>query len=569
MANGLPLTDPMGEVTGPLPISTGRAEESVPPSASPKGLPVEQGFFERLKSGDKETWRGVAATLYALADIGEAAVPPGQRRTKGRAQEYLESVAAQDELAARKADRASAEQTRQAEFALKVAQFNREQRKDRFDAFGAILTDLSKALDAGIDPAAAMATSAQRAQDSGLEFMVPMLSGASGDRNFLQRLGPMYELVKDEPAAQVFLARSVMLAKPGSAEAGKFMREFQDYAGSVAVRTILDRLRTNREAYKGKDFDDVASTIAPDNPFVRDVLIGAVPVPDPLRKAVENGLRAVGVKTPELAGKRAEEGPPLSQDVKDVLQSKFGVDPRDLDPGRKADAALIDAARKTLADEATDAEKAKFSPDMAQLRANYERTVEDAKAQVAEKYKGRGPLTPSEVGALRDDYTKASANFIASRDAYARLEDALKDPARRTTSAADVTRLYAFIKMQDPNAVREGELALVQGTSGVVDQAANLYNKLIQGRATLSAQQRENLDREIKGMFRTILKTQLDLETDYRTMAEKRKADPDEAVPGSVIGRFRDVLKDGGEAKAADAIEYVRDPKTKKLVPKK
>ena len=433
-----------------------------------------------------------------------------------------------------------------------MAEFARGQRKDQFDAFGAILTDLSKAIDAGIDPAAVMATSAQRAQESGLDFMVPMLSGAAGDRNFITRLGPMYDLVKDEPMAQVFLARSVVLAKPGSEQATRFMQEFQHFAGTVAVRTILDRLRTNREAYQGKPFDDVAATIAPDNPFVRDVLIGAVPVPESLRKSVENGLRLVGVKTPELAGKRAEEGPPLSQPVKDILQGEFGVDPRDLDPMRKPDAALIRKAREQLGEEATAQEAAKFSPDMAALKARYETIVTEAKEQVALKYKGRSPLTPTEVGALRDDYMKASTNFVAARDAFARHQDLLADPARRDTSAADITRLYTFIKMQAPDAVREGEVALAQGTSGVLDRAANLYNKLLEGQATLTPTQRANLDREIPGIFRSLLKSQLDLESDFRTTAKKRNADADEAVPPSIVGRFRDVAK-GGDVKTPAA----------------
>ena len=45
-------------------------------------------------------------------------------------------------------------------------------------------------------------------------------------------------------------------------------------------------------------------------------------------------------------------------------------------------------------------------------------------------------------------------------------------------------------------------------------------------------------------MYGTILKTQKDVEADYRRTAQRRGADPDEAVPPSVIGRYREVPKE-------------------------
>lgn len=182
---------------------------------------------------------------------------------------------------------------------------------------------------------------------------------------------------------------------------------------------------------------------------------------------------------------------------------------------------------------------ARNTPEVAAVRAAAEARVEEAKKRVEIKYRGTGPLTPEQVGALRDDYTKASTPFVAIRDAYARMEDAAPR-ATAGSAAADITILYSYIKILDPTSVvREGEIALSQQAQGVPDQVLNLYNRLVQGKVTLGPEQRKNFLAEGRGAFRTQLQSQLAMEADFKRIARTRQADPDEAVPPSVIGRFR------------------------------
>ena len=494
---GLPL-DPNLIEEPPGAISTGRSDQATPPRAP--ALPIEPGFFDRLKSGDKNTWRAVATALYGLSDIGEAAKPPGQRRQKSRAQEYREGVALEDEREWRLTSDARRARMEEANYALKIAEFSRGQRKDQFDAFGAILTDVSKALDSGMDPAQVMATSAQRAQSVGLDFMVPMLSGAAWDRGFLTRLGPMYELVKDEPISQAFLARSVVLAKPGTEQATKFMADFQTFAGSVAVRTILDRLRN--PAYKGKSFDEIASTIAPDNPFVRDVFLGVAPIAEPLKKSVENGLRAIGVKTPEVAG----------------LEEEAGARAR---------------AQKM----------AETDPFIQQRVLAFEKEKTEAVEQIKATY-GKGERGEKAAQNLRGDFLGLPTVRVMQQavGAYSQIEGILAGPQ---TTATDWALIVGYAKINDPDSVaREGEQAAVKNLASVDDRIANAYDLLLK-KKILTPEIRKDIADGATRLVRGRLQHYEGVEKEMRGIAGRSGADAANAVPDLVGPDLRTRIKEG------------------------
>lgn len=78
--------------------------------------------------------------------------------------------------------------------------------------------------------------------------------------------------------------------------------------------------------------------------------------------------------------------------------------------------------------------------------------------------------------ALRDDYVKNSQPFITVRDFYNNMKTA------DNTGAGDITRVFSFMKMQDPtSAVLPGEYATAANAAGVPEALRSMYNRLVGG----------------------------------------------------------------------------------------
>ena len=274
---------------------------------------------------------------------------------------------------------------------------------------------------------------------------------------------------------------------------GKFQETMQKAANLGMRREIAERFPQamafldSLPAYKGQDKPEgvVIDFLAGPDTAIRDYLAG-VTAPKDEHQARQKRWAGLGVAIPETAG-----------EIKTAVEKQKAMLPVELE---KAEA--LEALKR--------------------------------------KWTGTAALTPEQVGALRDDYTKASTAFVTVRDAWARMQNS----AGRGTAAADLSMIYSYIKLLDPGSVvREGELALAGQTSGVPDRILNLYNKLTEGQTTLTATQRANFLEEGRGLFKEQLLSQLDTERDFRSIATKRGTDPDEAVPPSIIGRFRDADK--------------------------
>lgn len=79
---------------------------------------------------------------------------------------------------------------------------------------------------------------------------------------------------------------------------------------------------------------------------------------------------------------------------------------------------------------------------------------------------------------LRDEYTKASGEFLKVRDAYGRVQASIEDP----DAAGDIALIFNYMKMLDPGSVvREGEFATAQNAGGVPTAVRNAFNKLQSG----------------------------------------------------------------------------------------
>jgi hypothetical protein len=77
---------------------------------------------------------------------------------------------------------------------------------------------------------------------------------------------------------------------------------------------------------------------------------------------------------------------------------------------------------------------------------------------------------------LRKEYLDQTKDFRIIDQAYRRLKTA------DNTGVGDITRIFAIMKMNDPNSVvREGEQATAENAGGVPEKIRNQYNKLIKG----------------------------------------------------------------------------------------
>ncbi len=94
----------------------------------------------------------------------------------------------------------------------------------------------------------------------------------------------------------------------------------------------------------------------------------------------------------------------------------------------------------------------------------------------------KGNLTTKEIltfeNNLRDDFTKASGEFVDIRNAASRVFASAKDPS----AAGDLALIFNYMKVLDPGStVREGEFATAQNSGGVDDITVALYNKIRTG----------------------------------------------------------------------------------------
>ena len=116
-----------------------------------------------------------------------------------------------------------------------------------------------------------------------------------------------------------------------------------------------------------------------------------------------------------------------------------------------------------------------------------------------------------DVDRLRGQYFTASGDFIKYRDAFQGVSVAAQDD----TGASDLTLLYNFIKLMDPNAVREGELALTERTQSIPASLVQQFNRLREG-DILQPEARDALIAQAEGIFGGKLESQLSLEAQFK-----------------------------------------------------
>lgn len=161
--------------------------------------------------------------------------------------------------------------------------------------------------------------------------------------------------------------------------------------------------------------------------------------------------------------------------------------------------------------------------------------------------------TPANTAELRKEYnsqatTKSTFGVVES---YKKIQQNINNP--NPTGASDMSLVYSFMKMNDPNStVREGEYATAENSGGVSDKIVNLYNKLRTGER-LTPEQRANFAAEAEGLLSAQLDAQQAIDQRYADIASQFKLDSKYVIEPSFgsMKKGLGVAKTGQGAQAA------------------
>lgn len=170
-------------------------------------------------------------------------------------------------------------------------------------------------------------------------------------------------------------------------------------------------------------------------------------------------------------------------------------------------------ARPTGEETAAGAGRAKAASAVAQSKA-----LDAADVVIPDKDKNTAE------GALRDDYLKASADFIKIRDAKNRI-DVVED-----TGAGDIALVFQYMKVLDPGStVREGEFATASNAAGVPASVIAQYNK-IRGGGVLAPQSRNEIKSQAGGLYQAQARQHGKLTDQFKSIAKRQGLNVDNAI---------------------------------------
>jgi hypothetical protein len=154
----------------------------------------------------------------------------------------------------------------------------------------------------------------------------------------------------------------------------------------------------------------------------------------------------------------------------------------------------------------------------------------------ADAAKDRGPKL-SDENSLRQQFLTQAKDFVTVRDSYSRLQEAAKSPS----AAGDLALIFNYMKMLDPGSVvREAEFANAAAAGGYGERFQAAAQKIINGQR-LSPEMRQDFISQASGQFAAQRSGQLQLENQFRGIAERAGIDPSQVVPD-----FVGTLRQGG-----------------------
>lgn len=152
------------------------------------------------------------------------------------------------------------------------------------------------------------------------------------------------------------------------------------------------------------------------------------------------------------------------------------------------------------------------------------------------KGKSEGTNVKNE-GSLRDDFNKASKDWVLQRDAFSRIRTSAANPS----AAGDLALIFNYMKLLDPGStVREGEFATAQNSAGVDDRVRSWYNRLVKGER-LAPDQRADFVGRAGMLYNAALRNQKTIEAQYMDIANRYGMDP-----RNVVINYRDTSPEEG-----------------------
>lgn len=141
---------------------------------------------------------------------------------------------------------------------------------------------------------------------------------------------------------------------------------------------------------------------------------------------------------------------------------------------------------------------------------------------------------PTDIGSLRDDYTKAATTYETAAPSWQSMQDAAKVAIGNTgpnVGSADLNLVVGLAKILDPNSVvREGESESVKKTGGAADYLVSYYNQLVQG-----GQLTDDIRKGIMNTGQSRMKAYYDQAKGKRDwisgIATRHQVNPDDVVP--------------------------------------
>ena len=338
----LPLERP--ETPG-LPISS--TLNATPRGLPESAIPMSTRSLNALKN--PEFLAGLAA-IAADAMRETAGKPATSVKQMAAFQALRRSQATEERKATTEQERLGMEKERLGLDALRyrmdVGKFIASKNKDDIETVGRFLDYGKKLKDQGVSPDVADAALRGVAEQSGLEFLKPLAPALAKNLDVTAQLGPMYQLIKDEPGAALFLMNAHEAIQKNPSE---FFDRVSQFASRVAARRIVERLPATVAALKEASgghpipLESVAKAMSVDAPYLGTVLRGTANMTEDVRKVIEQVLTTQGVQTVAAGAKLAEAKALIPVKAEEAKATEEATR-----PGREKFAADIEAMKQRM-----------------------------------------------------------------------------------------------------------------------------------------------------------------------------------------------------------------------------
>jgi len=251
---------------------------------------------------------------------------------------------------------------------------------------------------------------------------------------------------------------------------------------------------------------------------------------------------AMSQAQPQQPGQPVQQPTAQPQQAQDIIKSLLGMvyTPSSVDQtGAYQPASLLGGLMRTSGDERVNQQQALNLQPERQLalkkreaeevplsKAKREEIgMETQKAILTEtlKMEREGSLKPNDIFTK---FESASAPFVVVRDAYSRIQEAVKDPS----AAGDMATIFSYMKILDPNStVREGEYATAQNAGSVPQRVWASYNNIVNGKK-LSTSQRQDFYKRAGMMFKSAESQQKKTTDEFSAIAKRNGINPSKII---------------------------------------